>query len=441
MKVEPKRLLPFLKFLGIFVVLSMCGEVIAMNNVAAELKVYIKLVHGTTYVGTSELVLCIGNRCYPLLNKFYDDSLPGWRDVGSERELCLISEQTADKSSQSDHPFVDNPDDWDQLLLKLPIGSYDALNFEQIIVTITGQCYDGDTYKSDFEYDFVNKTFVTPFENYNPGAIVPLYKWVKKKREKEVLKVLLEYWGVDRKLIPMLVDLLWEAKIFDHYLPWMVREAAYDIGQAGIWKYAPERGGNGCDEAYYYLASQYSNNISNRHKTSDSLFEPGLGPGRWKRSGRAAKVNFIFDNTGLRIGLDPNFPVERISDENWAGKGIRYNPKPGDFFLLHNRNRDICNGSSGHVMMALGTIRVDPNDNHIKIPVIEKVYPLVQVVWKDLNDWGVINDRRCSDGGFTYDFYFGEVDNEQGGSQIFNYNDEEIPNYGFRAWLPVVINN
>ena len=58
-----------------------------------------------------------------------------------------------------------------------------------------------------------------------------------------------------------------------------------------------------------------------------------------------------------------------------------------------------------------------------------------------MNDWGVLNNRKCDDGGFTYEFYFGEVDHEQGGSQIFNSNDKEIPNYGFRAWFPVVINN
>jgi hypothetical protein len=298
---------------------------------------------------------------------------------------CRITWDTSGHSAEeNDQPFVDHPDNWDRMYLRNESAS-NALTVRGLVIELKSGTYS---------FKFVNESNISI-------VLAALGKWdlddlIRQNRESKMLAYATGFTSFDS-------------------LPWMVREAAYDIGQMGILKYRPwdTSGQNGCDEFYNYVASHYSNNI--HYGCVSSTYEY-CTYFRWYGDSfnSLAKEQFYWANRLNKMifnALLGTFTIQRCTNEacTTTDASTNYAPRAGDLIWIQKANGDI------HAMMSLGIMPTYANPN-VNLTVIDK------------NELVVPQTRVLSTAVWT-GIFVGEVDNELGGGRPYFTNQ----NAGYRA--------
>lgn len=356
----------------------------SLNSIDAEINVTIS----GTYCGV-EPQLCVGrdDQCFSLYGCM----------VG-QMPACLPAVERTCRVGLDlgglDHPFVSQPDDWDDLYLKSNVIATSNVHVGRLKVTFD---YGSSGGSINSHHTFVDETFASPIV-LAPGGTKHLHTWVDGVRESTVAGLA----GAD----------------FED-LPWMVRVATHDIGQAGIVKYKPwnDDSQNGCDEFYNFHAAQFSNNIGHatddnsasffRHYTTDNGHN-ALALDQWIAADRAYKLVFDQDAAGDRTNIDGVYACAD-DDCNTVDRTRSYTPKAGDFFLkLYPGNF--------HVMMVLGPL-IDTSGATVSftIPILEKS-TIVKASLLTMRD-SALNarvDPADPTSAFRDTFYFGEAGDDVG---------------------------
>jgi hypothetical protein len=357
----------------------------SLNSIDAELELAIRASYCQ---GTTPLRLCLGStsNCYniPAACRNADGCFST-----TTLKTCTVATDLSGK----DHPFVDHPDDWDRIFFRTSAGR--SLSLHEVRVTFRYGSHGGAL---GSQHDFVDRAFASPVTS---GAGQPL--WLDRFIRERRIQTVEAFAGLPYE-----------------ELPWMVRQAALDLGQSGLVKYRPwdSSGQNGCDEFYNYFASQYSNNIHLSTSAWDTSFFKSWSTGnghnalevdQFIRADRAAKLVFNHDAaTGDRVSIDGIFYCGD-ADCSTVDRRRRFSPNTSTFFIRKNHP----SVGNFHVMMLLGPIRDQSASGSVgfDVDIIHKSTVVMANTW-NLNH-NYINTRidptnPASD--FRHEFYFGRAD-------------------------------
>lgn len=419
------------------------GDVFALNEVVADLWLDID----STYCDSEPMELCIGgdSNCYsipgvcPTIGRFH---------LGDNNPL-------SGNAQTDDHPFVKHPDDWDYVYIKNASNS--GFRLREITLTLEFPGYD------QIMVDWASSNIAGRW--FPVGKHILMSDWIKHQRQREVWTI---YCGNDLACLNKMNLLGSEefSKEFESQIPWSVREQTYDLGQAGMIKYRPwERPASnesGCDEAFTYYSSQFTNNIHysckyDNNKCSYFRYWRSNGHHMKIRLGQMANADRLyrleFSEAGIgacqmRTGINGVYPcipggndstedvltpsqLRALACGNVNQAADSYTPKIGDYFIRVRNNGNI------HVMTLLGEYEYDAINNQLNVPVIHKRGDIVraEVVPHNLN--------QMVAGSCDYEFanfYIGEVDHEidpdgDGPRTSGAQRPENGSNYGFRISL------
>lgn len=390
------------------------------------------------YCEAEPLKLCVGfaDNCYAL------DAVsgPGCRNVRTgcydTNTTCRIARHELGGTIQDDHPFVNHPDDWDNLFI---------VNDTEVGFVLESIEVEVDYTSANQSFTFVDQQGLS--RRYDGGARVPMRGWVRQARQQAVEQLL----GLPA------------GGFFE--LPKMIQQGAYDLGQGGIVKYKPWEDGsqNGCDEFYAYFASQFSNNIHfscgwdddrctyfRNWKTNNS--HGALGRSQFQSANRLARVVF---GTQVSGGATNRTAIEGIYRLDSRGRttGELYVPKPGDFFFRENHS---CVGNF-HAMMYVGGYQdlSGGGEAAFQVDILHKSSSVRINTW-DLS-YAYLNrkvnpaqEADCvgHEGEFQRTFYFGEADHDvdpDGAGPLTSGARPEQgfpvtgPNLGFRATQTAIL--
>jgi len=306
---------------------------------------------GRRYCGGSPLQLCIGhddqcidiiedpatiNTCRNSTDNCYDRLDECRTSNWTPFSACPAAAIPPGFDPHNDHPFVSHPDDWDTLFLK------GANSFSVAAVRIAVWYDRGVPTNAIRTPVIVQRTFNPPASSTQDG-IFDLSKYVKEKRQ---------------------IDFEQHSGIGDGNfwsLPWYVREAAYDLHQAGMYKYDPFNRSRqqGCDECAVYMYENYSDARYYAHdlyENSPSLFS----------TGKLYTIDFETDPiTGARTGVRG---VYRCQNQNCSILDtIPYVPEIGDALIVRHST------GNGHVMMVVGPMITSdsPTSDLFEVPVLD----------------------------------------------------------------------
>ena len=367
----------------------------------------------------------------------------------------------------TDHPFVNHPDDWDNLFLKSDMST--SLSITNLSIM----------YHAYSDYYFVGS---------DPTGGGPFYSTTLPANAVHDLSSAIEDKRKDTLLAAVGAGISWDD------LPVMVQKAAMDIGQSGLKKYSPMTWdriptAGGCDEFFNYFAAMYSNNIRSE-LTERSIFFPwggtesyfksdgslgwtwnGLTISDWIPSGRAAKV--VFDEAANCQSISQYYV-----DTDGNITGTPFVPKIGDYFVrVDNRKRyeeihsckDVGGspyilGSGNACCDAIGVFDTTTNEylntrnnTHIMMSLGDTIQPgVVNALCAEfpvIEGSGQVGVRgnacvqtSCHANNLVpcaanfsnvpiHEYYFGEMDIETGGS----YSENDETNFGFIAGMPAYI--
>jgi hypothetical protein len=379
----------------------------SLNSIDAELELAIRARHCE---GSVPLRLCLGSRsnCYPIP--------AGCRNTNgcfstSTLKTCTVATSLAGE----DHPFVNHPDDWDHIFFATDVSS---LRLYEARVSFR---YGGHGNPLTVQHDFVDQAF-SPSRYASTGQHLSLDREIRERRIQAV---------------ETLSGLSYEE------LPWMVRQAALDLGQAGLVKYRPWDTSlqNGCDEFYNHFAAQFSNNIHLSSRYFQASFFDGfstdnhhnsLALSQFINANRAAKMLFNHNAAGDRVSIDGIYYCTN-ADCSTVDRRRRFAPNASSLLLKKNHP----SVGNFHAMMMLGPIRDQSGGGSVAfdVDIIHKSSIVRANTWNI--DHAYIN-RQVTGGGFRHEFYFGSADH---GARLPVNGGVETgawrlgPNAGFRATL------
>jgi hypothetical protein len=280
-------------------------------------------------------------------------------------------------TEKSDHPFVEHPDDWDSLYIRISQkGPIPELSSVYIWYKRA---------RKDREFTFVDwssgDSRPLPRELTEKYITFDLSSEVDYSRKKIVAEVM-GYTNVTQES----VDALYES------MPAMVKSAINDIGQSGLEKYVgrPDASENGCDEfcCWHYINSNledaytildhyccpsdpsavtvedccpgYPGCFEARCFSYDPYARPSpfvctesIFPRRgFKQHGRLYKIVFRIEN-GDRTEVEKIVKVDPdVGDgvqDDWVTTDIEYQPKIGDLMVQWAN----CDDATWHMMIML----------------------------------------------------------------------------------------
>lgn len=420
----------------------LAGSLLLLNEVAfsvnvsdAELELYMLSDYNACESASGELThlqLCIGgdHNCYPIPCPA-QGVLPVASHDADEFDGGVTNDET------DDHPFVNHADEWDFVYIRNDSGS--GFNLWAMVLwlrigpwNVLSPPPGGSSSEFD-EYVLARVPLQNPPVYFEPGEKVPIFKYMEKEREKQVATV---FCGANPTSGPTCVEDLtsdaWKSNGglesgFDKKLPWSVRQATKDVWQSGIMQYRPwarlDSRQNGCDEAFNFYASQFTNNIHfgcrdddntcsyfRYWETRDKYMRFEIDQMAW--AGRLYKVDFKEERALLGSCVKERTYIKRLcrclpNDTSACyrtGCRVQYTPKVGDYLIR-------VKPSSVHIMTLLGNLKFD-NRDHLNSTLAAPVIHKDRIVWA--NDLLTDANERISAPDCTYkhEFYIGEVDHE-----------------------------
>ena len=262
---------------------------------------------------------CIGAQCVPVGNFDYsaNPTRCPWDTCSCSWVAAAGRHECEFNHDNQDHPFTNHPDDWDYIKIYNAYANT-AVTIDDIKIHYRGV----DPWNHVQEHTFVDSTNTDGLGTTITTSILltaqqyyPLKDEVTLRRQNSLMAV--------------------SSLVNFNEMPWMVREAANDIGQSGIIKYKQvESTQNGCDEFYSYFAALYANNLHPVAeypwvKTSFFSWDRDLfylGYDEWDRAGRI--VNTV---------QNPDGTISFSRKSN----GQAYTPKAGDFLMWQDNKEKL----------------------------------------------------------------------------------------------------
>jgi hypothetical protein len=410
----------------------------------------------------------------------YDSSTESWHDSAITRAPVtdmvrirnhVIGDLSPDPIVSRDHPFITHPDALDRIELYVPpgCGTLGKIKYIKMAERFNLNPYTGNSeYFMILEKDFKDPiTSAVVSDSYQEEDTIPIYKWLRGRREKDVQKAYCETLR-DRSNVEKSHC---ESLDFQGLsLPASVKAATNDLQQLGNRKYIgpdyiPVKD-FGCIESFWYYARNFSNEIYCVPPHPSSLFpnpndcnygdvtwgyaepetafyradrlyrvvfssstalnsdgtDPCWEPGKanWKPNPATQIPNNLPSATHTRRCISgifrckkPNPFIDNIdpSDvsycEQWDNNEP-YEPKEGDYLRRKDFSRLRGSGTnSSHSMTYLGWDVLLQ-----KVGVIEGG----AVLTSGSRDFNAVINRVSGDPAYyKYEFFVGEVDNEFGG--------------------------
>ena len=334
-----------------------------------------------------------------------------------------------------DHPFVDHPDDWDNLYLTLDSG-YTTL--QAIFVEYAKIEYVDSTIDVNRAFTYVDWQAPGGKRSYrfvSPSLNLDLSQDIKFNRQKLLVENGMGLGGLTDNQI----------RTEFNSLPENVKSGAFDIGQSGLWKYGwfESDTQSGCDEfaCWHYVNTSltdatnildsdvfsYNPDATPSHYVCDGYFGPEQG---FKEHNRLALVTWNYDINWNRTAINKILRVDPIigtdDPDTWEPTNIEYQPKIGDVFFRYancpddstktklpaNVSEDGEKGGAFHAMILLDEIigpdvyecSVSDWDGCLNARVIEGstfVYARRRQI--------IEVNERCPNCEFWYDLYVAEL--------------------------------
>lgn len=222
------------------------------------------------YSGTSEreLIMHVGDRQYGLAPSSSGGSCTGSTSSGSYAVSCTWVEDydsAIDTDQYTDHPFVDNADDWDHITIQNSSGV--DVQVSKLLINSAARGIDNES-AFGTGYDFVDKEFSSA-KTVSASQSWALADLIQERRECVAKSTVCGADGgnvcyddsdpctrinnaTGGNLTVGDVDL-------ESTFPRMVLKKIEDIGQSGTKKIIPFSYSSPCTELYTYYAQQYAN--------------------------------------------------------------------------------------------------------------------------------------------------------------------------------------